>query len=66
MTDGGDKIDTEHLKDIGVVVYKMYSDPTEGGKVSYEAVEAYAGSLYKDDVNPTTGVTKFIDTIINS
>ena len=66
MADGGESIDTEHLKDVGVVVYKMYSDPTEGGKVSYEAVEAYAGSLYKDDKNPTTGVTKFLDTIINS
>lgn len=64
--DGNNVLDTEHMKDIGVVVYKMYVDPTEGNKVSYEAVEAYAGSLYKNDVNPTTGVTKFIDTIINS
>lgn len=59
-------LDPEHLKDIGVVVYKAYLDPAEGNKVSFEAVEAFAGSLYKDDVNPTTGVTKFIDTIINS
>lgn len=62
----GGGFDPEHLKDIGVVVYKMYLDPAEGNKVSYEAVEAYAGSLYKDDKDPNTGVTKFIDTIINS
>ena len=62
----GKGLDPEHLKDIGVVVYKAYLDPAEGNKVSIEPVEAYAGSLYKDDKNPNTGVTKFIDTIINS
>ena len=62
----GEGFDPEHLKDIGVVVYKAYLDPAEGNKVSFEAVEAYAGSLYKDDKDPNTGVTKFIDTIINS
>lgn len=44
----------------------MYLDPSEGNKVNFEAVEAYAGSLYKDDKDPNTGVTKFIDTIVNS
>ena len=62
----GEGFDPEHLKDIGVVVYKMYLDAAEGNKVSYEPVEAYCGSLYKDDKDPNTGVTKFIDTIINS
>ena len=62
----GKGLDPEHLKDIGVVVYKAYLDPAEGNKVSIEPVEAYAGSLYKDDKDPNTGVTKFIDTIINS
>lgn len=62
----GDGFDPEHLKDIGVVVYKMYLDAAEGNKISYEPVEAYCGSLYKDDKDPNTGVTKFIDTIINS
>jgi len=58
--------DPEHLKDIGVVVFKTYLDPSEGNKVSYEPIEAFCGSLYKDDKDPNTGVTKFIDTIINS
>ena len=54
------------MKDIGVVVFKMFLDPAEGNKVSYDIVEAFAGSLNKDDKDPNTGVTKFIDTIINS
>ena len=62
----GDGFDPEHLKDIGVVVFKTYLDPSEGNKVSYEPVEAFCGSLCKTDVDPNTGVTKFIDTIINS
>lgn len=63
-SDGG--FEAEHMKDIGVVVYKCYLDPAEGNKVTYEPVEAYCGSLCKDDKDPNTGVTKFIDTIINT
>lgn len=62
----GEGFDPEYLKDIGVVVYRAYLDPTEGNKVSFEAVEAFCGSLYKDAKDPNTGVSKFIDTIINS
>ena len=62
----GEGFDSDHLKDVGVVVYKAYLDPSEGNKVSFEAVEAYCGSLFKDDKDPNTGVPKFLDTIINS
>ena len=62
--DGG--FEADHLKDIGVVVYRCYLDPAEGNKVSYEPVEAFCGSLCKDDKDPNTGVTKFIDTIVNT
>ena len=58
--------DTENFKKIGVVVYKAYLDPAEGNKVNVMPVEAFVGSLCKDDVNPNTGVTTFIDTIVNS
>ena len=58
--------DRTHMKKIGVVVYKMFVDSSEGNKINFEPVEAYAGSLFKDDKDPDTGVTTFIDTIINS
>ena len=60
------RFDRDHLKKIGVVVYKMFVDPSENNKVNFEPVEAYAGSLGRNDKDPTTGVTTFIDTIINS
>lgn len=59
-------VDRENLKKICVTVYKMYMDPSEGNKISFEAVEAFAGSLCKDDKDPNTGTTTFIDTIINN
>ena len=55
-----------NLKDIGVVVFKTYIDPSEGNKIRFELVESFVGSLYKDDKDPNTGVTKFIDTIVNT
>jgi len=64
--DGVLRVERQHMKKIGLVVYKMYMDPTEGNKISFEAVEAYAGSLGKDDKDPDTGVTTFLDTIVNS
>lgn len=58
--------DRANLKKIGVIIYKAYIDPSEGNKISFEAVEAFAGSLFKEDKNINTGVTEFIDTIINT
>lgn len=60
------RFDRDHMKKIGVVVYKMFVDPSENNKVNFEPVEAYAGSLGRNDKDPTTGVTTFIDTIVNS
>jgi len=64
--DGELRFERTQLKKIGLVIYKMYMDPTEGNKISFEPVEAYAGSLGKDDKDPDTGVTTFLDTIVNS
>ena len=64
--DTGFRFVRDNLKKIGVVVYKMFLDPSEGNKINFEPVEAYAGSLCKDDKDLNTGATTFIDTIINS
>lgn len=61
-----DRFDRTNLRKIGVVVYKMYLDSSEGNKINYEPVEAFAGSLCRDDKDPNTGMTTFIDKIINS
>lgn len=44
----------------------MYIDPTEGNKINYDPVEAFAGSLCRTDKDPNTGASTFIDDIVNS
>ena len=56
----------DRLNNIGVVVFKSYIDAESGNKIAYEPVEAFAGSLKNTDVDPTTGVSRFIDDIINT
>ena len=66
MNEDNSHFDTENFKKIGLVVYKAYLDPSEGNKVNMMPVEAFIGSLCKDDVNPNTGATTFIDKIVNT
>lgn len=60
------QFERDNLKKIGVVVYKTYIDPANGNKIAFEPVESFVGSLNKNDKDPNTGVTTFIDTIVNS
>lgn len=55
-----------NLKKIGVVVFKAYIDAGNGNKIAFEPVESFVGSLNKNDKDPNTGTTTFIDTIINT
>ena len=64
-TDTG-KLDRDNMYDIGVIVLKAYLDAAEGNKISFAPIESFVGSLDRNAVNPNTGVTKFIDTIVNS
>ena len=54
------------MYDIGVIVLKAYLDAAEGNKISFAPIESFVGSLDRNAVNPNTGVTKFIDEIVNS
>ena len=56
----------DRLKNVGVVVFRGYVDAESGNKIKYEPVEAFTGSLKSDDVDPTTGTSRFIDDIINT
>jgi len=63
-TDKG--LDREHMKKIGVVVFKAFLDAAEGNKISFNLVESFVGELDRGAVNPNTGASTFIDTIVNS
>ena len=59
-------LDRQYMKNIGVIVAKAYLDPGEGNLVNFDIVEAFSGTLNKDDTDPITGATTFIDKIVNS
>lgn len=60
------ELDKEHMKDIGVVVFRAYVDSGASNKVNFDVLEVFVGSLDKNAKNPATNVTKFIETIVNS
>jgi hypothetical protein len=60
------EIDRAYLRQIGLVVFKAYIDPSEGNKVNFEPIEAYVGSLDREAKDPATGASIFIDNIVNN
>lgn len=61
-----DTFEKEHFKKIGVVILKAYVDNSANNLINFEIVESFVGSLGKDDVDPVTQQTTFIDTIVNA
>lgn len=64
--DSDGHMDRQNLKKIGIVVLRAFLDPGEGNRVNYDVVEAFAGELDKNAVDPNTGATAFIDNLINA
>ena len=64
--DADGHLDRQNMKKIGVVVLRAFLDPGEGNKVNYDIVEALSGELDKNAVDPNTGATTFIDSVVNS
>lgn len=64
--DENGKLDREHLKKLGIVVFKAYTDVTRGNRINFELVESFIGELDPNATDPTTGATTFIDAIVNS
>ena len=58
--------DNEHLKDIGVVVFKAFKDTSNGGKIGFQLVESFVGSLSKKSKDRITSSNTFIDNVVNS
>ena len=64
--DANGNIERANMKKIGVVVVKEYLDAGAGNKISFQVVESFVGSLGRNDRNPDTGASTFIDEIVNS
>lgn len=64
FTDSG-KLDDTFLKQIGIVVFKMYIDPADFNRVNFVPVESYVGSLDKSAKDSLTGRTTYIENMVN-
>lgn len=60
------RLDREHLKKIGVVVFKVYKDAADDNKISFIPVESFIGSLDREARDETTNAKIFIDDIVNT
>ena len=56
----------DHMKDIGVVVFKAFKDTANDSRISFMAVEAYYGSLDRTARDKVTEASTFIDNVVNS
>ena len=59
------KLDPTYLKQIGIVVFKMVSNPSNDSKIDFNPVEAFVGSLDRKAKDEITGRKIFIDDIVN-
>lgn len=66
ITFKNERISIEHLKKIGVVVFKMFVDDSNNGKIGFTPVESFVGSLNRSAVDVNSGATTFIDRIVNT
>lgn len=63
---GFSHFDDIYLKQIGVVVFKAFKDLDNNGKVNYQLVESFVGSLDKKAKDQITHANIFIDDIVNN
>ena len=61
-----DHLDTRYLKQIGVVVFRAYTDASNSNKVNFEILETFVGSLDKSARSPVDNSSVFIDNIVNN
>ena len=64
--DGMSHFSRDHLKDIGIVVFKAYKDADNNGKVNFALLESFVGSFDKYARDPVTKADRFIDNVVNA
>lgn len=56
----------DHLKKIGIAVFKAFKDLDNNSKVNFELVESFIGSLDPTSKDPLTKANLFIDDVVNA
>lgn len=64
--DGMSHFQQEHLKKIGIAVFKAFKDVDNNSKINFELVESFVGSLDPAARDPITKANIFIDDVVNA
>lgn len=56
----------DHLKHVGVVVFKAFKDTSNNNKLNFQLLESFVGSFDQNARDPVTKASTFIDDVINS
>ena len=60
-----DTLDSTYLKQIGLVIFRMYSDPHDFDRIKFVPEESYVGSLDRTAKDPVSGKSIFLENIVN-
>jgi hypothetical protein len=60
------KLDRRFTNHLTVLVLKTFIDINNGSKLNYQLVEKFTGSLGRNDLDPATGKSIFLGSLINS
>lgn len=63
---GNSHFDNKHLKHIGIAVFQAFKDLDNNGKVNFNLLESFYGSLNPNERDEVTHANMFIDDIVNS
>ena len=64
--DGPSHFKQDHLKKIGIAVFKAFRDTDNNDKINFSLVENFVGSLDPSARDPITQSSIFIDNVVNS
>ena len=59
-------LNKKYLKQIGIVVFQVFKDVANNKKLNFSPVEAFIGSLDKNEKDATTHQSIYIDDIVNN
>ena len=59
-------LDRKYLKSIGIVVFQAFKDVANNKKLNFSPVEAFIGSLDRNEKDATTKASLYIDDVVNS
>jgi len=59
-------VDRMHVKQVGLVVFRVFRDEANDNKLNFEPIESFVGQLDRNAKNERTGASDYIGDIVNA